>query len=222
MRNWLLSTLLFLCAAPLLAQAPAPASAPAAVAAKAHANDIGFSYNLPSDWEVVDIQSEVPAIKDKVEKEATSEGEKIGASCTQIALTGRHGDPASVVVVISLTFTCVGQEFTAKDLPAFGTGVSEGLKSTFEISDSIQGDYSLGSHRLWIERATGKVKTAPGSSYTVETVCSLLKKGAVCWLVMAADNSSLQTIEHGAVSLEGEAAPGLVPVNAFDKKPPEK
>jgi hypothetical protein len=216
----LLAALLFLCASPLSAQAPA--SAPVVVPAQVHTNDIGFSYNLPSDWEVVDIQSSVPAIKDKVEKEATSEGEKIGASCSQVALTARHGTPSSVVVVIVVPYSCLGQEFTAKDLPDFGAGVSEGLKSTFVISNSVYGDYSLGSHRLWIERASGKLRDNPDAAYTVETVCSLLKKGAVCWMVMALDSSSLHTIEQGALSLEGEAAPGLVPVNAFDKRPPVK
>jgi len=72
---------------------------------------------------------------------------------------------------------------------------------------------------LWIERAAGAVKEHPEMKYTVETVCSLLKKGAVCWMAMAADNAHLQTFERGLVALDGEAPAALVPADAFAKKP---
>jgi hypothetical protein len=110
---------------------------------------------------------------------------------------------------------------TEKDLPGFAVGAAEGLRRTFDLSDAIHGYYLLGSHRLWIERGTGKLKDdASGTSYKVETVCGALKKGALCWMMMAADNASLQIFEHGAVTLEGEAYAALVPVNAFDEQPP--
>jgi len=54
--------------------------------------------------------------------------------------------------------------------------------------------------------------------YTVETVCSVLKKGAVCWMTMAANQDALQTFENGAVKLDGEAPATLVPASAFAKK----
>jgi hypothetical protein len=56
-------------------------------------------------------------------------------------------------------------------------------------------------------------------NYTVETVCSVLKKGAVCWMAMAADKAGLQTFENGAVALDGEVPAALVPATAFEKKP---
>jgi hypothetical protein len=56
-------------------------------------------------------------------------------------------------------------------------------------------------------------------NYTVETVCSVLKKGAVCWMAMAADKAGLQTFENGAVTLDGEVPAALVPATAFQKKP---
>ena len=108
---------------------------------------------------------------------------------------------------------------TDKDLPRFARGASEGLKNTFNISAPVYGAYSLGSHSLWIERAKGTLIDRPEVQYTVETVCSILKKAAVCWMAMAADNAELQTIERGAVVLEGEAPVALVPETAFDKKP---
>jgi hypothetical protein len=214
MKACLFATLLALCSAPLLAQAPA--SAPAS---QAHTSDIGFSYSLPSDWNVVDTAPSLPAVQQQVEKNASSEEEKKGISCVQIALTARHGSPSSVVVVVALPFACFGQTMTEKDLPGFAMGASEGIKNTFDISEPLYGAYSLGSHSVWIERAKGVVKDHPELKYTVETVCSVLKKGAVCWMAMAADDAALQTFEQGSVKLDAEPPAMLVPADAFTKKP---
>jgi hypothetical protein len=207
-------TFLLLLSAPLLAQAPAAISA-----AQTHSSDIGFIYTIPADWEVVDTALTLPATRQKVENEATSEDEKKGAACAQVVLTARHGSPASVVVVVALPFACFGQQMTEKDLPDFASGASQGLKKTFDIPSSIRGAYILGSHSIWIERGAGTVIAHPELKYTVETVCSVLKKGAVCWMTMASDDASLQTFEHGSVTLDGESPAALVPATAFDKKP---
>jgi hypothetical protein len=53
----------------------------------------------------------------------------------------------------------------------------------------------------------------------METVCSVLKKGVVCWMTMAADDAVLQTFENGAVTLDDDAATALVPADALLKKP---
>jgi hypothetical protein len=214
MKSRLFTTLLVLCGAPLLAQTPA--SAPAA---QAHASGLGFSYSLPSDWDVVDTKPTLPAVRQKVENEAASEDEKKGAACAQVALTAKHGDPASVVVVVALPFACFGQEMTAKDLPDFASGASEGLKKSFDLADPLRGAYSLGAHSVWIERAKGTLIGHAEVKYTVETVCSILKKDAVCWMTMAADDAALQSFEHGAVTLDNEAPAALVPANAFAAPP---
>jgi hypothetical protein len=218
MKARLSATFLVLCSVALLAQAPAPAP-PTPATAQTHTSDLGFSYTIPADWEVVDTQPTLPAVQQQVTQNATTEDEKKGIACVQIALTARHGTPPSVVVVVALPFACFGQEMTDKDLPGFASGASEGLKKTFDISDPVHGAYSLGAHSFWIERATGSVIGHPEVKYTVETVCSVLKKGAVCWMTMAADDAAMQIFEHGSVTLDGEAPAALVPAAAFDKKP---
>ncbi len=210
MQARLFTALLVLCCSPLLAQAPA---------AQVQTSDIGFSYSIPADWEVIDTKPTLPAVRQKVENEAASEDERKGAACAQVALTARHGAPASVVVVVALPYACFGQQMTDKDLPDFGSGASKGLKKSFDISGQVRGAYSLGAHSLWIERSTGALIGHLEVKYTVETVCSILKKGAVCWMTIAADDAALQTFEHGAVTLDGEAAPALVPAEAFARKP---
>jgi len=200
--------------------AQTPSSLPASATTQAHTSDLGFSYSLPTSWEVVDMAPSLPAVREKVRNEATSESEKHGADCTQIALTARHGTPASVVVVMVVPFACLGQTFVEKDLPAYAGGVAEGLKNTFDIVDPIYGSYSLGAHSMWIERAKANPKSQPQTHITLEVACSLLKKGAVCWMILAADNAELQTFEQGPVELEGEAPVALVPETAFDKKLP--
>ncbi len=161
----------------------------------------------------------LPVMQEQQQKDATSEEEKKGINCIQMALTARHGDPASVVVAVGLPFDCFGQQMTEKDLPGFAQGAAEGLTKTFDITDPVYGGYSLGTHITWIERSQGALKGHPETVYTVETVCTILKKGAVCWMAMAADKDALQVFENGAVTLDGDAQPALVPANAFDKKP---
>jgi hypothetical protein len=217
MKTSMFAALLVLCAVPLAAQAPA-ASAGNSVA-QVHSSDLGFSYSIPSDWEVVDTKPTLPAVKQEVGKTATSEGEKLGIACTQVALTARHGDPASVIVVVVLPYDCFGQTLTDKDLPAFASGVAEGMKKSFDIQDPAYGAYSIGTHSVWIERAEGTLIAHPDIKRKLETVCGVLKKGAVCWMALAADDAALQTFEHGAVTMDDDAAAALVPANAFQQTP---
>jgi hypothetical protein len=214
MSQRLFATILALGSFPLLAQTPDPASA-----GVAHTSDIGFSYSIPANWEVVDTKPTLPAVQAEVAKTAKSEDEKKGIGCVQVALTARHGNPSSVVVVVGLPFDCYGTTMTEKDLPGFGAGAAEGIKNTFNISNAVHGVYAVGTHSMWVERANGVLKDDPTVHYTVETVCSVLKKGAVCWMAMAADKAGLQTFENGAVALDGEVSAALVPATAFDKEP---
>lgn len=208
----LFTAFLVLCGAPLLAQTPSPSS-------YSHLSDLGFAYSIPADWEVVDTKASLPDVKQKQAQTATSDEEKKGIECVQVALTARHGTPASVIVVVQLPYACFGQPMTEKDLPGFAQGASEGLKKTFNMTNPVYGAYTLGTHSLWIDRAKGTIKDHPEAAYTIETVCSLLKNGAVCWMAMAADNAGLETFEHGNVTLDGEAPAALVPSTAFDKQP---
>jgi hypothetical protein len=180
---------------------------------------MGFSYSLPLDWEVVDAKPMLPVVKQQQTEAATSEGEKKGIACAQIALMARYGNPPSVIEAVEIPFSCIGQQFTDKDLANLAGGVARGLKKTFDMPDPIYGAYKLGTHKVWIERASGTSIAHPELKRTVETVCSVLKKGIVCWIALAADQESLHTFEYGAVTLDGEAAPALVPADALQKKP---
>lgn len=165
------------------------------------------------------MSSTLPAAQQQAQQNATSDDEKRGAACTQIALSARHGSPVSTVVAVVLPFACLGAEMTDKDLPGMGSGAMEGIQQNFDLAEPVYGAYSLGAHSVWIERAKGTLKGHPEVPYTVETVCSILKKGAVCWMAMAADDAALQTFEHGGVTLDSEAPTPLVPADAFVKKP---
>jgi len=202
---------LMLLAAPLLAQAPTPL---------VHSSNLGFTYAIPSEWQVVDASATLPNVQQQVTQNAGSNDEKKGIACVQVALTARHGDPASVIVVMALPYACFQQEMTDKDLPGFASGASEGLKEILDITDAATASYTLGSHSVWIERAKGIAKAKPELHFSVETACTLLKKAAVCWMTTAADDAALQTFEHGAVSLDQEAPTALVPPTAFAKKAP--
>lgn len=219
MKNRFFAFVLFLlcAAAPLLAQSTEEV---AAVVPKpvVHANELGFSYALASDWNVLDIAPAVPVIKQKSAQNAESDAEKQGVSCAQIALTARKGQPSSVVVVMALPFDCFGQKMTENDLPAFGMGAAQGLQKAFNVSNPVYSAYSLnGKHNFWIERTKGTSKDHPETQYTIEATCTILKKGAACWLIMASDEAALRAIESGAVTLDSDSAAELVPATAFKK-----
>jgi len=215
------SALFLLCGLPLTAQVatPTPAATEAAPATQMHTSELGFAYGIPANWEVVDAAPMVPALRQQAAKDAKSEGERKGADCVNVALTARHGDPASVIVVITLPFDCFGQTLTDNDLPGFGLGVATGMKKSFTMTDPVYGAYTLGAHSVWIERAAGVSIDHPEFKRTLETVCALLKKGAVCWMSMAADEDATRTFEHGAVTLDNDAPVALVPGDVFQKKP---
>jgi hypothetical protein len=229
MRVALAAALFLLGCAPLAAQTPAPAPAagqsapPGQAAAPAPAettraqlpqvenSDVGFNYSLPSDWEFM---APPPAPKPTVPFPDAVTTKK-GDACVEVVLTAKHGTPASVVVVTALPFACYGQTLNSGDLGNFGAGAAEGLKQTFEITGAVQGGYTLGSHAVWIERAKGTPKGHPENPFTFEIACTVLAKGAVCWMTMAADAASLQAFEKAPVTLDGERSTALVPANAF-------
>jgi hypothetical protein len=213
----LFPALLLLGVARLLAQAPAAASP--APATQTHSNNVGFSYTFPADWEVVDMSSTLPDAQKQAQQNAATDQEKRGAACTQIALSARHGTPASTVVAVVLPFACLGAELTESDLAGVGIGATVGIQQNFDISGTDTGAYSLGSHSVWIQRSVGTLKSHSDLHYTVETVCTILKKGAVCWMTIAADETALKSFELGLVTLDSEAPAPLVPANAFAKKP---
>jgi hypothetical protein len=208
---------------PALAQVPAatpsPETPPAAAAAKPAPpaappevtdTKIGFSYSLPAGWEM---EASAPAKPDV--PYPTVEAPKKGNACAQAELTARHGTPFSVVVVVALPFDCYGQTLTDKNMADFTAGASEGLKQTFEVTNPVMNNYALGSHTMWVERASGTVKGQPESKYTLEVACTLMAKGAACWMTMAADAADLQAFEQEPVTLEGDAFDAIVPANAI-------
>ncbi|MGA3133923.1 MAG: hypothetical protein ABSD59_24445 [Terracidiphilus sp.] len=207
------------------AQAPAPAAGQlkmfppsvlvAAQPAQIENSDIGFNYSLPTDWEFV-TPPQTPKATVPFPDAVTA---KKGNACVEVVFTAKHGTPVSVVVVAALPFACYGQTMTPGDLQNFGAGAAEGLKQTFEVTEPVEGNYTLGRHAVWIERAKGTPKGHPNDAFTFETACTILAKGAVCWMTMAADAASLQAFERAPVALDGESYAELVPANAFIPNP---
>lgn len=219
-----------LCFLPVAAQTPATtpeksetppkAAAPSAAHQTPHPpsvedQDIGFAFSLPEDWQFV-APAPGPAVIVPYPKVV---GPLRGDACVKAVFTAKHGTPSSAVVVTALSFSCYGQTMTADDLANLGAGAMEGLKETFDITDPVLSNYLLGTRAVWIERAKGALKAHPADSYTFETACTILTKGAVCWTAMAADAASLRTFERAEVSLEGERFAALVPSDAFLLKP---
>ncbi len=196
--------LLAACCAALAAQQPARTAADQDAA-------IDFQSTLPPDWTVI-----APRPPQATPSAQLSPK---GTACIHVAQTARHGDPASVIVIVELPFACFGQTMEAGDLPGFGSGAADGLKQVFDLTNPVVGTYALGSHSFWIERAKGNPKGQAGVQYTMEIACSVLKKGAVCWMAMAADEASLRAFEQMPVALDGEAATPLVPSISFSKPP---
>lgn len=138
--GWLLA----ITSLPLAAQAPQVHDA------------LGFSYNLPADWEEV-IPAPPQATEQPKASQNTPQEVKKGIACVEVPLTARRGDPASAIVIIALPFDCFGQTMAPDDLASFGSGVTDGLKTTFDFLNPVSTTYALAGHRFWIAR----VKAVP-------------------------------------------------------------
>lgn len=203
------SAFILLSAALVAQQTSTPAPTP---------DDLGFRYHLPSGWDAIDTQSTLPEIKQRQLANAKTEEEKKGIACIQVPLSARKGPPPSFLTVMALPYLCYGQIMTEKDLPGFAEGSSEGPRTVFDFAEPVYGSYSLGSHKMWIERAKGNPKGHPEMPYTLEIACGLLKRAAVCWMTVAGDEDALKSFEQNAVTLDGDFFPEFVPPTAFDKK----
>lgn len=186
----------------------------------AFSSDGGFSFDYPSDWEVLDAKPMMPAIQLKAEEKATTDMEKKGINCSQIALLLRHGVPASSLVVMVLPYGCVGPALNSNELAASAEGISVGIQKTYEIADPAYGAYKLGKHDLWIEHAQATSKAHPDQHFTIEIVCVMLKKAMVCWIVLGRDEDAIKMIEKSQVALDEDAVAVLVPATALNGKKP--
>jgi hypothetical protein len=195
-------------------EALTPAAAAPAKPPQVGDSKVGFSYSLPADWEFV-----APAAPKVVASSPGLATVKKGDACIETVFTAKHGSPASVVVVTALPFACYGHTMKASDLGSLGAGAVEGLKRTFSVHDSVQGNYTLGGHTVWIERAKGTPKGHEKTPFVFETACTVLARGAVCWMTAAADWNSLHDFEQAPVTLDGERFAALVPVDAFLSSP---
>jgi hypothetical protein len=199
-------------ATPAQAATPAPTAVPAATQpAQVDDSDVGFNYSLPADWEFVTPASAPKIIVPFPDAVAAKKGD----ACVEIVFTAKHGTPASVVVVTALPFACYGQSMNPGDLANFGAGAAEGMKQTFDVTNPVEGNYTLGNHAIWIERAKGTPKGHPEKPFTFEIACTVLNKGAVCWMTMATDWPSLRDFQRSPVTLDGDTFDALVPPHSF-------
>jgi hypothetical protein len=194
------------------AQAP-PATLPGSQAAQ-----LGFAYTVPNHWEVLNTPPTIAATKSEAGRGGSQE-EKKGLACLEPVLTARDPGSGSILSVEALPFACFGQRMTNADLPGFAAGAPEVLRQTFDLGQPLTATYALGSHSMWVERASATLKDHPEVPFTVEIACGLLKKAAVCWMAVAGSDDALHAFEHGSVILDGESSGALVPPTAFDKKP---
>lgn len=209
----------FLFALFFLLTASTPAQTPDAPTASPSPQQFGFSFHVPAGWTAIDAQSTLPEVKERQLANAKTDDEKKEIACIEVPVSARKGPPPSFLATLALPFDCLGQVVTEKDLPGFAEGSSQGPRAVFDFGDPEYGAYSLGSHKMWIERAKGNPKGHPEVPYTLEIACSLLKRAAVCWMTVAADSQSLKEFESNAVTLDGDFFTEFVPATAFDKKP---
>jgi hypothetical protein len=178
------------------------------------ADDAGFTFTYPSSWQVIDSRPLMPVAQAQAQEKSTGEAEKKGIACSRLPLLLRNEQLQSSIVTITLAYDCVGGVLKQSSLAATAVGISAGIKKNFVITDAVYGDYKLGQHELWIERAKAAPIVAPGKNLDLEIVCTMLKKAMVCWAGFAGTPSGLNALEAGKVSLEGDKPLALVPPSA--------
>jgi hypothetical protein len=178
--------------------------------------ELGISYTIPGDWDLLDTSA---VAKEQARQNAATEEDKKGLACADIGFTARHGSPPSVMTEVALPFDCYGQQMTDAELPGFAASASAGLSQNFDLGAPVHSQYKSGSHRFWIERVQGTMKGQGALGYTIEIACSVTRKAAVCWMIMAGNDTSLAAFEQMPVSLEGDPPGPLVPPNALQNRP---
>lgn len=197
----------------LWAALPAVAQTPALTP---HVTPIGFTINLDADWTEIDMSAQMAAARQQVAQAAISEVEKRGITCLEMPLTARHGNPPSMLTVVDLPWSCMGIQATEKDLPGFGMGALQNLRQQFEMEEPATSTFALGHHAGWTARA----KATPRGTqlgYTIEVACTLVEKGSVCAMIVAADATTLSHFEQLPVVLDGTSFPALVPAGTYGK-----
>ena len=175
-------------------------------------------HKLPVSSSATMTPASLPAMLQKAARDYGNETAKM-AACLQLPLTAHHGNPSSAIAVMGLSFDCVGHPYTAADIPSVASNVTDGLKKNVEVATPVSNTYTLGTHSMWIQRASGSLPGHPEIKRTMETVCSVLKKSVVCWMTIAADDDTLQTFEQSTVTLDDDAATALVPDGSLQQKP---
>jgi len=140
----------------------------------------------------MDTPPTLPAMLQQAARDYGNEAAKM-AACLQLPLTANTATrppPCGGGAVVD----CVGHPYTAADIPSLASNVTDGLKKNVEVASPVNSTYTLGTHSMWIQRASGTLVGHPEIKVTMETVCSVLKKGVACWMVIAADDASLQTL----------------------------
>lgn len=178
-------------------------------------SELGFSYSYPSGWEVVDMKPAMPVIRQKIEEKSDSDQEKKGAECAQIDLMLRNQSPLSLIEVLTMQNACFPVKPSVDSLAAFGLGMAKGLQKTLDITNPVYSSYKLGTHSIWIEKASATIKDSSATHYILEVSCTLLHKGFVCIVAFAHDDQALEVFESGRIVLDDEAPVALVPADAF-------
>jgi hypothetical protein len=174
---------------------------------------LGFTFSYPAAWQVVNTEA-IQATPDKQEGEnSKSDPMSHAAQCSQNQniIVSLPGKPPSLMQVMAIAYECTGLTLSEKDLPVFALAVESRMTKRFLLRNPVFDSYNLGSRKVWIERARETTQESPELSVTVENACALLKKPAVCLTAFAGDEAALQVFEQSAVTLDGEASPGLVP-----------
>jgi len=112
------------------------------------------------------MSSTLPAAQQQAQQSATTETEKRGAACTQIALSARHGSPASTVVAVVLPFACLGADMTERDLPGMGSGARESSRaSTFQNQPTASICWAVTAFGLSARKAHSKATPMPNTQW---------------------------------------------------------
>ena len=87
-------------------------------AAHSYSTGLGFTYDLPGEWEVIYKQGSLSQAKERAAQNSASEEESKGLPCVQMGLTARHR--GSVIVDVALPFDCFGQNSPSRTYPVLG------------------------------------------------------------------------------------------------------
>ena len=178
-------------------------------------SDLGFSYEIPSDFQIFDPQDwEAKHRLDANGQPARSQVPESQRRKTLLA--ARNEGQSKQVVVTSCTGQCMGRLQNATDLNLLLANDTLDLARNYTLRDTRYGAFTVGSHPVAVMRSAAASKAQPWEpEKQVALLITPVPGGVIEYLLQGKTRGDLDTLMATRIRFEDGAESELIPSEAF-------